>query len=201
MKNKLSSALIVLSFSLLLSACNKTSSTPSGAIVNKEEVKEESFSGKSTLKTLLGMGKSLNCTYEFNDSENKLQTKGTTYISGKKFATDIEMTNPADAKKTLKNHMISDGEYIYTWEDQKNTGMKIKIEAPESEAKTVKTDVAGAKEDMEKEYDMKCSPWGVDQNKFNLPTNIKFTDLSEMMKSLPSIPDMPKIPNLPNMPK
>ncbi len=198
MKNKLGSVLIVLSFSLLLSACNKTASTPSGAIENNAEVKEESFSKKSTLKTLLGMGKSLNCTYEFTDTENKLSTKGTTYISGKKFATDIEMTSPADTKKTLINHMISDGEYIYTWEDQKNTGMKIKLETPsESEAKTVKTDVAGAKEDMEKEYDMKCSPWGVDQSKFTLPTNIKFTDLSEMMKNIPSIPVMPNIPNMP----
>jgi hypothetical protein len=198
MKSKLVSTLIVISFGLLLSACGKTTSDVSGQIENKTESREEAFSKKSTLKTLLGMGKSLNCTYEFTDSENKLTTKGTTYVSGKNFATDIETTNPADTKKTLKNHMISDGEYLYTWgDDQKGTGMKVKMEAStETDSKTVKTDVAGVQEDMEKEYDMKCSPWGVDQSKFTVPSNIKFTDLSEIMKNIPSMPNIPNLPNI-----
>ena len=199
MKNKVRSALLVLCFSLLLSACNKTSSSPTGEIESKAEIKEESFSKKSTLKTLLGMGKSLNCTYEFTDSESKLTTRGTTYVSGKNFATDIETTNPADTKKTLKNHMISDGEYLYTWgDDQKGAGMKVKMESSaETDSKTIKTDVAGVQEDMEKEYDMKCLPWGVDQSKFTVPSNIKFTDLSEIMKNIPSMPNIPTLPNIP----
>ncbi len=199
MKTKLAPALAVISLSVLLSACGKPSIQTPGQADNKGETKTENFSQKSTLKNLLGMSKNLTCSYVFEDTENKFQVKGTTYISGKKFAQEGETTDPADKTKTIKSYMLSDGDYVYTWSpSQKGTGMKIKIEEPKNEdIETPKTDVAGAKDNMEKEYDMDCKPWVVDQTKFTLPADIKFTDFSEMLKNLPKTPSLPTIPNMP----
>ena len=212
MKTKLAPALAVLSFSFLLSACSV------GTAAKKVEPplpKIESFSQKSTLKNLLGMDKNLTCTYTFEDAENKFQVKGTTYISGKKFAQEGETTDPTDKTKTIKNYMVSDGDYVYTWgELQKGAGMKIKLEEPKDG--TPKTDVAGAKGNMDKEYDMNCTHWDVDQARFNIPADIKFTDYSEIMKNLPKaeispavdgvptkkgLPKMPAIPTVPTLPE
>ncbi len=136
------------------------------------------------------------CTYSFADEDNNFQVKSTTFISGKNFAQESETTNPADKTKTTKTNMISDGDFVYTWStDQKGSGMKIKIEEPKTEnSETPKTDVASTKESMDTEYDMQCSPWSVDKTKFTLPTDVKFTDLSELMKSIPTIPALPSLP-------
>ncbi len=196
MKNKLASTLLVFSFGLLLSACNKTAPNTSGQMENKNEVKEESFNKKSTLKTLLGMGKNLTCTYNNVDEETKFEIKGTTYISGNKFAQEMETTDPKDKTKKVLTNMISDGEFVYTWSsDKKTSGMKIKMEKPETAPDgDVKTDVAGTDQSMNKEYDMNCNQWNIDESKFKVPTDVKFTDLSEIMKNIPTMPALPQIP-------
>ena len=109
---------------------------------------------------------------------------------------ETETVNLADKTKSIKGFVLSDGEYVYTWSpDKKTSGMKIKIEDQKTEDGKVKTGVAGAKENMEMEYDMECSPWKVDENIFSLPDGVTFTDLSEMMKNLPTIPSMPNLDN------
>lgn len=195
MKTKLVTTLVVLSFSLLLSACTKQQPQTVGKVESNTEA-QENFSKKSTLKSLLGMGKSLTCTYSSVDEQSKFQIKGTTYISGNKFAQEVETTDPTDAKKVVRSNMISDGEFVYTWSpDKKDSGMKIKAIKPEEKTDgTVKTDVASSEENMNKEYDMNCSPWSVDQSKFTIPSDVKFTDLSEIMKNIPTMPAIPQVP-------
>lgn len=196
MTTKLVSTLVVISFSVLLSACTKPTLPKPAQTESKTESPSENLNQKSTLKSLLGLGKNLICTYSFTDDDNKFQVKSTTFISGKNFAQESETTNPADKTKTTKTNMISDGDFVYTWStDQKGSGMKIKLEEPKAEdPKTPKTDVASTKESMDTEYDMQCSSWSVDKTKFTLPTDVKFTDLSELMKNIPTIPAMPQLP-------
>ncbi len=182
-------------FSLLLASCTPKTANLQPASQNST-AKEESFTKKSTLKNLLVLGKNLVCTYTFVDSENKVEVKSTSYVSGKKFAQETETTVSTDPEKKVKSNMTSDGEYIYTWsEDSKGRGMKMKIEEPKvDDKKQAKTDIAGAQENLETEYEVNCSPWSVDQSKFVLPEGVQFTDLSEMMNNIPNMPTVPKIP-------
>lgn len=195
MKTKLIPTLLILCFSLLLSACNKSATNNLTQTENKVDTKSENFSQKSTLKNLLGMGKNLTCTYSFIEEESKYKINGITYISGKKFASEVETVDSSDIKKNVKSLMYSDGDYVYIWSpDKKGYGMKVKIENSIGNSNEVKTDVASAQESMNKEYDMKCSPWTVDQSKLTLPSDVKFSDLSEMMKQVPLMPSIPALP-------
>ncbi len=185
----------ILACTLVFSGCIKTS--PKEVNINKEEQQQEQeLRGKYSFKSLLSQNKNISCTYKFVDQENKLETTGKTYISGKKMYQELSTVYLSQENKTIKSFMISDGDYVYTWsEDKKTSGMKIKIEEQKVEAEKVKTDVAGARESMDREYDLDCSPWKVDENVFVLPEGVIFNDLSEMMKNLPVVPSMPNFNN------
>jgi hypothetical protein len=128
----------------------------------------------------------MQCAYEYTDPESKIQTKSTLYISGDKFAQDAEIKNPADKENpNTKMSMISDGTNIYTWNpDKKETGMKFLINKTGGEKNETDTNTV----DLDKKMDMNCSPWLSNSSKFTSPVEIKFSDLSELMKNIPGLP-------------
>lgn len=196
--------LLLLSSSLFLSACTPTQ-TPSQTPTPTTTPTPTEQTLSTSVRELMAMGSNLQCTYDFTDSQSKVQTKGTTYISGKNFAQESDIILPPTSSAVGgKMNMISDGTTVYTWNpDKKATGgMKFVIDkAAKDQAQANKNNV-----DLDKKIDMKCSPWNVDQAKFTVPTDVKFTDLSQLMqgikdttKNLPAnVPTVPK--NIPNIP-
>lgn len=173
---------------LIFSACTKNNQPKQmidQQINNQQE--EQGLKGKFSFKNLLSQGKNFSCTYKFSDQKNETETTGKSYIFGKKMYQEIETINSQNDSISTKGFVLSDGEYIYTWSPEKSSGMKIKIEDQNLEDEKVKTDVAGAKEGMEAEYDMECLPWEVDEKVFSLPEGVNFTDFSEMMKNIPRV--------------
>ena len=186
--------LLLLSSALFLTACTtqptNTGQTPS-TTPTPTVAREQSLS--TSLRELIAKGGSLQCKYKYTDPDSKVETKGTMYLSGSNFAQDVEIPDPS--KKTSLNtkmSMISDGSTMYTWNpDKKDTGMKL----PVDKTTVDKTQSNNTSVDLDKKMDMNCSPWTSDQSRFNVPTDVKFTDLSELMKSVPAIPkNIPTIP-------
>ena len=173
------SFLIVSLFALALSAC--TGPSPKAPMQNNENKKQEEqgLKGKYSFKSLLSQNKNLTCTYKFTDEENKLEITGKAYITGKKVLQQTQTTNLVGDKKVVDGSVYTDGDYVYIWSpNDKRSAMKMKIENQTAEEGSVKTDVAGAQENMEKEYDLDCKPWNVDEKVFALPTDIEFKDFS-----------------------
>jgi len=180
---------ILLLATVTLSACG-TQKVDTGKSINKEEgQKAESF---MSLKDLLGLGTSQKCTYELNSDGEVM--KGEVAVDGKKFKQTIEIINEEGATKV---YTISDGVYYYLWNDQiKENGTKIKLEEMENLSSSptgAESSVDNGEQsqqalDMNKKIDYKCNPATLSEADLALPTDVKFTDLTEMMKGWQLIP-------------
>ena len=101
---------------------------------------------------------------------------------------EVQVKSTDKAVPTINMRMISDGTYMYTWNTEtKAQGMKIKITEPTAE-NTNTTNTNNGSVNLDDKVDMKCSPWLVDNSKFSIPTDVTFTDLSELMKNIPTVP-------------
>lgn len=139
----------------------------------KEKTQEESIV-KGSIKSLLGSGKNTTCTMNYPDGKGS----GVIYATTSKVRADI--TTKVESKVML-THMIQDGEYLYMWEDTTNQGTKIKID-PSLSAEATKSGKTDPTSNLDEELDLKCSSWSVDSSKFEVPTTVKFTDLSSITK-------------------
>jgi len=199
-KNKLS---LVLLSAILLSACN--AKTPAN---NENQGNDDSSNTQteqtvtSSIRELIGMGQNQKCNFTVSATDkddNTIDTSGTIYLSGNKFAEEVQTLSSQNEALNTNMRMISDGTYMYTWDTSKKMpGMKFKIVEP-TETDNENTTAETQKSDIDSKIDMKCAPWSVDEAMFTIPTDVQFNDLSEMMKNLPTMPaNIPTIPaNIP----
>lgn len=135
------------------------------------------FSGK--------MGTDLVCRTTYKIAEdNELETA--MYISGKRIRLDYEMQNPVpgmggEMQKNL--HMVSDGEYGYTWGESTLGGMmqgfKIKMDEMDVDSEETPEDLEQEQSIEMIDYEMpvtNCEPWTVDEKMFEIPEGINFID-------------------------
>jgi hypothetical protein len=177
MKTKILSILALISISILLTGCTPKNKE-GGTITTNETNQEENLKG--SLFDIVKLGKNVKCTFSAEDESGK--TSGTTYVSGGKARSDFSITNP-DGEK-LDSYTISDADWIYLWGSQSEQGTKMKVsELPKNEDTGKVTDPK-AYEGFNNAFDYKCSPWIPDGSKFNVPTNIVFTDFTDMMKNI-----------------
>ncbi|PIY94388.1 MAG: hypothetical protein COX78_04535 [Candidatus Levybacteria bacterium CG_4_10_14_0_2_um_filter_35_8] len=154
---------------------SKTTGTPNTISESAETVGN---AVKGTIQDLLLAGKSVTCTV--ND-ETAGGGTGIIFVSGKKMAGDFRTTVEGE---TTESHMITDGTYSYIWSSGQTEGVKIKVD--EAKITPGASGQPGSNEafDLKKETGLKCTPWAPDNGKFNPPTNIRFTDLSAMLKNI-----------------
>lgn len=166
----------------------KSSTAPNqetGIMKEKTQTTQEMVKG--SLKSLFGVGKNVICTV--NDAEN--EGSGIVYVAGNKIRGDF--TSKIDGK-TIESHFIQDEEFSYLWSSEMEEGIKMKADlgteetavSDNKDAQVPNTETV----DLNKEVDYKCSNWSVDNSKFSLPANIKFSDLSNLMmpKTTSSLP-------------
>lgn len=134
---------------------------------------------QKTLKELFTSGVAQKCTFS-NTSETPA-VQGVTYISSGKVRGDF---STAIADKTITSHMIVEGNTNYMWTDEQKVGFKMTIDT-DAAATPVPTGSAMSQQafDMNKTMEYNCSPWVVDASLFVPPTNIEFSDFSDMLKS------------------
>jgi hypothetical protein len=124
-----------------------------------------------TIKDL--MGKTEVCAISYPNSE----TKGTIYVSGNKFRGDF--TIKRDGIVDSAGNAISDGTYLYAWNSATSMGIKMKVKvvptAPDGKPQGV---------DINQKINLNCSPWIVDNSKFAIPSDIKFTDMTQTIQKV-----------------
>lgn len=178
MKSKnITIAVIILALFLLLVASgymmlNKKTS-PSNLAVTKEAVKPTK-AGQTTksLLELIKLGQNLRCT--FKSEVNNGSTEGTVYISGQNVRGDFNITSEG---KTMQTSMIKTGDTNYVWGSSMPTGIKMTIALDKlSENKQASQYV-----DPNQKVDYNCTPWNVITSIFTPPTNVKFTDMTNLL--------------------
>ena len=150
---------------------------PGGTNMMQQAVEQAGESlTRGSIKSLLGANKNITC--KINPSEND---EGTIYVTGSKMRGDFSTRVEG---KGMMSHMIQDGEYAYMWldEDAKGTKMKLDFNQPVPSV-PAGSSVRSQAENLDEEVDMNCSNWSPDNSKFNVPGDVEFTDLSEMLKN------------------
>lgn len=145
---------------------NQTSNTTSG----------QGQSAMNSLADLLTGGQNVTCEFNSPVDENGYSGKGTVYMSSGNMRGDFENTQNG---KTTKMSMIRKGNDNFIWGDSMETGIKMTLSPEDLKSET---NEASKYVDLNQKADYKCNPWGVDQSKFNPPSDIKFTDFSKMME-------------------
>lgn len=153
----------------------KSSQTPGQTSTGTESQSNGEGVMKSSIKGLLGAGKNVMCTVKYDEASGE----GTYYVSGDKMRVDYSMTS---AGKTIDGHMISDGTYMYSWTSELGQGTKIKISAMEE--MSAKSSPSSGSVDIDKEVDLDCSNWSVDESQFEVPTNVNFIDATESIQKI-----------------
>ncbi len=137
------------------------------------DVQIKGESSKSSLRSLLAIGKDVVCTFE--SSARNTESSGTVYISS-----TGEMHGNFDSENqigSVHSHMIvkADG-MAYVWSGSQGTKMNFsKIDA----AASSETDTSV---NMDAQVEYKCSDWKRDNSKFEVPSDVNFIDIDAMMK-------------------
>jgi hypothetical protein len=155
---------------------SKAPNMPQTQSTNTQTEKPTNNSSTSdSILSLLSGGKTVNCSIIYPDSKGT----GSIFVSDKKFASDF--TTKDSSGKESTSHMVSDGTFMYIWSQTMPSGIKVNL----ATAKSLTQNSAISKSfDVNQKVGLNCSPWLPDNSKFTVPTNIKFQDMSELLKQV-----------------
>ncbi len=182
---------------VFLAGCGKKPAKPeaSSKIENqaKARVKNDKKEGVvNSIKKAMNLGKPMKCVYEISDDASN--TKVTTYVKGKKYATKVAVDG-----KIIR--MVFDGKAMYSWREGEREGTKMTDSCMQSmntnfaEKNNGETDSIESRQEKEfdKAVNVNCTEFkGVD---FSIPNNVVFSDpcksLEQMKKNIPAEVDIP----------
>jgi len=178
--------LLLISATLLLTACNPTKPNISEEPQSQQLVVEEI----SNLAQDIKQGKSVQCILTHQDTNQTM-----TYLMKQNKIKITNFINPDPTNQTDNyGSLISDGQYSYMWNDQTKQGIKIPITQPDSA--DYSKDQAEEVPDLSQEayqrqyqdlgYTIRCNPQDISDNEFAPPSDVNFTDFSQFLKELPS---------------
>lgn len=137
---------------------------------------------RKSIRDLFATSGNQKCT--FSDSQNS--SSGTIYTSSGKMRGDFQTVSKG---QTLISHMIIVDQISYVWTDGVSQGMKLSagkigsLTGTASSSGTV-AETNSTPINVEQKVSYGCVAWTPDQNLLTLPTNIKFSSLSEIMPQI-----------------
>lgn len=179
-KIKLASISALLAIMFLIAGCGQKTNVNQGA--NQPSANENNqnapadlsdVSGSYSINQLMTMNKPMKCTWK--DATADSEVTNVLYIQGKKFRQDVTM---GDLGKAFT---VSDGEYVYIWNDFTGAATKFKID----EISNDKSDQQAANDNsagLEQPRNFSCAAWTVDNSVFSIPTDKTFKDATEDLK-------------------
>ena len=178
-KNNIIIIVVVLLLLLLLGAggylmLSKKTVSPEKTTPAQTNTQPKTEQTSKSLLELIKMGQNLRCTYTSQMSNGS--TEGTVYVSGQNVRADF--TVKGSDGKTAQTSMIRNGDTSYIW-GASMLGKGIKM--------TVALDkITGSKQasqyvDPNQKVDYNCTPWNVDSTLLTPPSNITFTDMTNLL--------------------
>jgi hypothetical protein len=205
MKKKYLSLILLLLLPFVLTACTKGKTTDTTATTNnlqekqhyQEESAKQDFDKKSdyrgTLANLMKASKEGECTFSKVMETTKIT--GTAYMdgTGEKTRVDTEITTllgPGLKEKTIESHMIISEGTTYSWGSEFPIGFKMNFQeyiqemgaTEEKDTQLPETTRQGG--NVLESHEYYCMPSKVSLSKFDIPTDIVFTDLNKFSSSI-----------------
>lgn len=126
----------------------------------------KNFDEKTTLASIMGRGGNYKCT--FSHKTDFSTSSGVVYIGGKKVRGDFKSSVSIGSIGDIESHMISNGDFVYTWSEMSPQGFKAKAtQNLQSDNTSVPTN---------QELDYKCDSWRIDEEMFVVPSDITFVE-------------------------
>lgn len=161
-------------------------------------VATDEMSGSASILDLMesASGKSMECTFVF--SGEGMRSEGTGFFVDDKARVDSLYTG--DEGMQVASYMImdtpADTMYVWTLVNGEETGMKMSISENQkmanmgTPADAVKTGTAPEQISPDTVTQYTCKPWSPDMTVFIPPSNVEFTDMTEMLKMMEGMPGM-----------
>lgn len=160
---------IVLALVFMFLTSNKTT-TNDQTIDNNPTTTQENTVFDS-IRDAMSKSLSLKCEYPAGE------TMVTAYIKGNSIRIDSRGGEDNNTSAIMKDNQL------WSWDDKKGEGIVMPLVQPDGEEKSDSEQIIN---DLEQQK-QNCQPAVVADSVFVPPANIKFTDLSEMMKSLTGV--------------
>lgn len=132
----------------------------------EEKSLPKNFEEKTTLASIMSRGGNYKCT--FSHKTDFSTSSGVVYINGKKVRGDFKSAVSIGSIGDIESHMISNGEFVYTWSPMSPQGFKAKAtQNLQSDNTSVPTN---------QELDYVCDSWRADEEMFVIPKDITFVE-------------------------
>lgn len=172
---------IITLFSVLLlvfalSACSRQEKEP------EPEPEPEQITEITTTKELIERGESLLCYSQHEEENAKIDSTHYFDNENERMRTDskIEMLDEDQVLRT--SYLIKDN-WAYTWGNLEVAGIEgLKFNLDNEELKEEQDEL-----DLEEELEFTCQAWQVDEIVFDLPADINFINMSEMVEQMINI--------------
>lgn len=126
---------------------------------------------------LAARGGNYKCDISSTGTDNS--TTGTSYIDGGNLRGDFVTVIGG---KSTETHMLKVGDDIYMWSDAMPQGIKMKAAAAATQGTNPTLDSQVSGMSGTQSYGWNCSAVGSDASRFEVPTDITFTDMEAMMQ-------------------
>lgn len=167
-------AVLILAVYLFSGTSKKSDTNISGDL---QKAAEEQASQMS-VKELIAKNIPQKC--EMTYSDGVVSTNVEMWIKGEQFKQITVMESPELGLK--KMGAVSDGEYIYSWDEDTRQGSKILIEETQETNIDAENVQVSKNVDWDARYDYKCSPAVISDADLAPPSDISFTDMNAEIK-------------------
>ncbi|MFA6376442.1 MAG: hypothetical protein WCX69_03535 [Candidatus Paceibacterota bacterium] len=132
-----------------------------------------------SINDLIAAGNPVTCTALITEESAGLNQEVTIFVADNRVRSISKITSAE--KKYSENIITADGyQYIWPLQDSVNKGSKINIATITKEIPVAVQSTQGFGLDVKLKLD--CSPWTANNEKFNIPAEIVFEDMSEKTK-------------------
>lgn len=172
--------LLLLAIPLLLTACGPKQNQQINQ--SNEQNQTQSSAEKFSLKNALSLGQSIKCSY--TDDKG---TTVTTLVKGNKY----KVNGMSMGEDNSNGGMISDGQYMYAWDETTKQGTKFDLTAmqelsqePQSTEKADSFDFQKWADETEGKYQVSCEPAVVTDAQFTPPSDVNFQDMTQFVQQM-----------------
>lgn len=142
-----------------------------------QDTKEQLAAAGGTLADFLTQNQAVTC--KVRNTTDAGVSEGVVYVNGDQVRADFTTEVVAMGGSAIDSHMITDGEWVYTWSGAAPQGMKMKVAAGDEGDSG--TSMSGSWEDMYKEGAYDCTPWSVEEDRFVPPQDVTFMELGDLV--------------------